>query len=64
MVKRLNMSCKKCGIKLGLMIEDENGILCVECHPTSLSNLLSPQQNLNKLEKLDIFSNLANIKFY
>jgi hypothetical protein len=45
--------CQKCDNKTGIIIEDINGKFCIRCHPTAISNMLSPEENLNKLKDLD-----------
>jgi hypothetical protein len=31
------------------MIEDENGVLCIGCHPTAIGSGLSQEQIMNKI---------------
>ncbi len=56
------MACIKCGKEYGLMVEDELGISCVECHPYFF-NPLDPKQALEKfVSKID-FKNVAARKY-
>lgn len=58
------MSCQKCGVKLGLMIEeDDKDTLCVKCHPTVISNILSSKENFEKIKNWDMFQRIRNMKF-
>lgn len=54
--------CFKCNNQFGLFIEDEYGNLCVACHPTAISNMLSPAENFEKIKHLD-FPRIKNMKF-
>ncbi len=57
------MACNKCGAKLGLMIEEDGkDTLCIKCHPTAISNLLSPSKNFEKIKDWD-FPRVRAIKF-
>jgi|HubBroStandDraft_2_1064218.scaffolds.fasta_scaffold16400_2 hypothetical protein len=47
--------CKKCGKKFGLMIEEDDEIMCINCHPTAISNLLSPNEIFQKIQHMNIF---------
>ena len=41
--------CNKCKKNIGIMIEDENGVLCIGCHPTAIGSGLSQEQIMNKI---------------
>ncbi len=41
--------CRKCKERLGIFIEDENGALCIRCHPTAIGSGLSTEEIANKL---------------
>jgi len=45
--------CQKCNIRLGIMIEDEFGVLCIACHPTAIGTGLKQQEILQKLKDVD-----------
>lgn len=45
--------CRKCYIQLGIMIEDDHGVLCIACHPTALGTGLKQQKILEKLTNVD-----------
>lgn len=53
------MPCKKCGEKYGIMVHENNGILCVNCHPDYFNPMNAKQvleHLINKME-LDKTSN-------
>lgn len=52
------MTCQKCNVQLGVMIEDDLGTLCIVCHPTAINTGLEQQEILNKLQNID-FKNVA-----
>lgn len=55
-------NCFKCGTISGLFVDDENGHICIKCHPTTLSNVLSDEENLKKLPD-NLFTSLKNMRF-
>lgn len=57
------MSCQKCSVKFGLMIEDDLGTLCAKCHPAAISNMLDPNECFEKLVKHSNFNKVSRTIF-
>lgn len=56
------MTCQKCNAQFGIMVEEENSILCVTCHPTAISNTIKFLDVVEKFKQFD-FKKVREAKY-